>query len=53
VVQPPRLAIDGIELDLNGLDCRGLGRMGLAQARKWDTDLHFITGTTITVRGQW
>lgn len=41
-----------IELDLSGLDCRDLGRMGLAFARKLDRDLYFIAGTTTTITGK-
>lgn len=38
-----------IELDLIGLDCRDLGRMGLAFARKLNRDLYFIAGTATTI----
>lgn len=49
VAYPLRLAIDMIELDLIGLDCRDLGRMGLAFARKLNRDLYIIAGTATTI----
>lgn len=41
---------DITELDLNGLDCRGLGRMRLALQENY-RGFYFIAGTTETLIG--